>query len=234
MSVLANWMAEINRWCPELRATLFYGNVKQRQRQFQEILAGLCDVVVTNYESFKQSTNTERERQTKILRDKWWRLIVVDEAHRIKNDESLAAVGLSAIHAHFKLLLTGTPLQNDLHELWALLHFLFPTVFDSAEPFDQAYDPTNKRVDMELLPKVSELLLPVMLRRIKHGTQVISDIDFVDRSSSFQDVELTLPPKVETKIFVPMSKMQHMWYRGFLEEDPSVFRFFISTYRNLI
>jgi SWI/SNF-related matrix-associated actin-dependent regulator of chromatin subfamily A member 5 len=72
---------------------------------------------------------------------KWkWEYIIVDEAHKIKNEESIVSQRLRELDSHYRLLLTGTPLQNNLHELWSLLNFLLPDVFSSSEDFDEWFN----------------------------------------------------------------------------------------------
>ena len=112
---------------------------------------------------------------------------IVDEAHRVKNEQALQSQSLAAIPRFNTILLTGTPTQNNMHELWSLLHFLFPTVFPSSLPFDRCFDLQRGHVDNDRLTMAHQLLKPIMLRRIK------------------TDIEEKLPPKTETKIYVPLS-----------------------------
>jgi SWI/SNF-related matrix-associated actin-dependent regulator of chromatin subfamily A member 5 len=102
------------------------------------------------------------------------------------------------------LLLTGTPIQNNLHELYSLLNFLHPDIFRSSDLFDSCFNiESNKtaKVDRELLLKVHGMLKPFMLRRIK------------------SEVEKTVPPKVEKKILCPLTKVQTFWYKRYLLKD---------------
>ncbi|XP_041502664.1 probable global transcription activator SNF2L1 [Microtus oregoni] len=112
---------------------------------------------------------------------------------------------LSEIVREFKstnrLLLTGTPLQNNLHELWALLNFLLPDVFNSADDFDSGFDTKNCLGDQKLVERLHAVLKPFLLRRIK------------------TDVEKSLPPKKEIKIYLGLSKMQREWYTKILMKD---------------
>ncbi|CAO2609988.1 SWI/SNF-related matrix-associated actin-dependent regulator of chromatin subfamily A member 5 [Lemmus lemmus] len=127
-----------------------------------------------------------------------WRYFVIDEDHRIKNEKSM----LSEIVREFnRLLLTGTPLQNNLHELWSLLNFLLPDVFNSADDFDSWFDTNNCLGDQKLHMPFSKVLRAFLLRRIK------------------ADVEKSLPPKKEVKIYVGLSKMQREWYTQILMKD---------------
>lgn len=93
-----------------------------------------------------------------------------------------------------RLLLTGTPLQNNLHELWALLNFLLPDIFTSAEDFDSWFQDTSVLDNKELIQRLHKVLQPFLLRRIK------------------ADVEKSLLPKKELKIYIGLSKLQREWY----------------------
>ena len=133
-STLGNWMNEFARWCPEIRAVRFHGPKPDRAAFVRDVLKPGAsrrdyDVVVTTYEV----ANAEQKSLEKVS----WRFVVIDEAHRIKNEASLFARTARSLRAERRLLVTGTPLQNNLHELWALLNFLLPDVFASSDQFDE-------------------------------------------------------------------------------------------------
>jgi len=115
---------------------------------------------------------------------------VLDEGHRIKNERTILYERLRLVKAQRKLLLTGTPLQNNLHELWALLHFLHPELFSDSATFDEAFDLTRGQVDEGVITKCGQLLHAFMIRRLK------------------KDVLATLPTKLEALVYVPMSRTQ--------------------------
>ena len=136
---LQNWMNEIARWCPSLRAIRFHGSKDERAEVVQTVLKPGApaaerewDVVVTTYEV----ANMERTALMKFA----WQYLVIDEAHRIKNEDSQFATTVRMLRSRYRLLVTGTPLQNNLHELWALLNFLLPDVFSSSEQFDEWFN----------------------------------------------------------------------------------------------
>lgn len=79
----------------------------------------------------------------KHLRKIKWKYLVIDEAHKIKNEQSMLSQVVRSLHTKNKLLLTGTPLQNNLHELWSLLNFIMPDIFDSSEVFDEWFTTSN-------------------------------------------------------------------------------------------
>ena len=124
--------------------------------------------------------------------------MIIDEAHRIKNEKSALAVEVRRQTSLFRLLLTGTPLQNNLHELWALLNFLLPDIFASAEDFDSWFSTGGST---EVVKKLHAVIRPFLLRRLK------------------ADVERSLPPKIETKLYVGMTDMQRQWYKSILTKD---------------
>lgn len=127
-----------------------------------------------------------------------WRVAIFDEAHRLKNRASKAAEALMTFPVEHKILLTGTPLQNNLEELFALLHFLQPTRFSSEEAFLKEYGHLERSEDVS---KLQELLRPLMLRRLK------------------EDVEKTIPVKEETIIEVELTPVQKSYYRAILEKN---------------
>ena len=131
-------------------------------------------------------------------------LVVVDEAHRLKNENSLLSVIVRYFSSRYRLLLTGTPLQNNLHELWALLNFLLPDLFSSSGEFDAIFqdaETDNSDRGATLLQSLHRLLRPFMLRRMK--TQVETD----------------LPPKKTSLIYTGLSDIQRKLYKQILEKD---------------
>ena len=105
--------------------------------------------------------------QVNALKKVPWRFLIIDEAHRIKNEASLFARTARSLRAERRLLVTGTPLQNNLHELWALLNFLHPAAFPDVGPFAAAYDLGRGVVDRDMLVRAQVVLGTLMLRRLK-------------------------------------------------------------------
>ncbi|XLS79514.1 hypothetical protein HN51_063739 [Arachis hypogaea] len=196
-STLGNWMNEIRRFCPVLRAVKFLGNPDERRHIREELLvAGKFDVCVTSFEMVI--------KEKSALRRFSWRYIIIDEAHRIKNENSLLSKTMRLYNTNYRLLITGTPLQNNLHELWALLNFLLPEIFSSAETFDEWFQISGENDQQEVVQQLHKVLRPFLLRRLK------------------SDVEKGLPPKKETILKVGMSQMQKQYYRALLQKDLEV------------
>ncbi|CAK8530939.1 unnamed protein product [Lathyrus sativus] len=196
-STLGNWMNEIRRFCPILRAVKFLGNPEERRHIREELLvAGKFDVCVTSFEMAIKEKST--------LRRFSWRYIIIDEAHRIKNENSLLSKTMRIFNTNYRLLITGTPLQNNLHELWSLLNFLLPEIFSSAETFDEWFQISGENDQQEVVQQLHKVLRPFLLRRLK------------------SDVEKGLPPKKETILKVGMSQMQKQYYKALLQKDLEV------------
>nr|XP_055060350.1 SWI/SNF-related matrix-associated actin-dependent regulator of chromatin subfamily A member 5 [Misgurnus anguillicaudatus]XP_055060362.1 SWI/SNF-related matrix-associated actin-dependent regulator of chromatin subfamily A member 5 [Misgurnus anguillicaudatus] len=193
-STLYNWMNEFKRWVPSLRAVCLIGDRNERTAFIRDtLLPGEWDVCVTSYEM----VIIERA----VFKKFNWRYLVIDEAHRIKNEKSKLSEIVREFKTTNRLLLTGTPLQNNLHELWALLNFLLPDVFNSSEDFDAWFDTNNCLGDQKLVERLHTVLRPFLLRRIK------------------ADVEKSLLPKKEIKMYIGLSKMQREWYTKILMKD---------------
>uniref|UniRef100_G3SMK0 SNF2 related chromatin remodeling ATPase 1 n=1 Tax=Loxodonta africana TaxID=9785 RepID=G3SMK0_LOXAF len=196
-STLHNWMNEFKRWVPSLRVICFVGDKDARTAFIRdEMMPGEWDVCVTSYEMVI--------KEKSVFKKFHWRYLVIDEAHRIKNEKSKLSEIVREFKSTNRLLLTGTPLQNNLHELWALLNFLLPDVFNSADDFDSWFDTKNCLGDQKLVERLHAVLKPFLLRRIK------------------TDVEKSLPPKKEIKIYLGLSKMQREWYTKILMKDIDV------------
>ena len=193
-STLQNWKNEFSKWCPSLRAVILIGDAEARNTFIRDVLMpGEWDVCITSYEMCI--------REKSVFKKFNWRYMVIDEAHRIKNEKSKLSEILREFKTTNRLLITGTPLQNNLHELWALLNFLLPDVFNSADDFDNWFNTNSCLGDDALITRLHAVLKPFLLRRLK------------------AEVEKRLLPKKEIKIFVGLSKMQREWYTKVLMKD---------------
>eukprot|EP00967_Tisochrysis_lutea_P064284 scaffold83210_cov27-Tisochrysis_lutea.AAC.2 len=198
-SVLINWFKEVEKWCPSIRAFKFHGDKATRLAMKEEYFEAVeaFDVCITTFET----AISEKAAIEKIV----WRYLIIDEAHRIKNDQGKLSQVVRLFSTHYRLLITGTPLQNNLHELWSMLNFLLPDIFSSSEQFDEWFNPDDAAEQKEdVLHHLHRLLRPFLLRRLK------------------AEVEKDLPPKREIKLLIGMSEMQRMWYQNILTKNIEV------------
>ncbi|CAI4228885.1 unnamed protein product [Auanema sp. JU1783] len=196
-STLSNWMNEMAKWCPSLVTCSIIGDETERNKVLRDvILPQKFDVCCTTYEMVLKV----RSQLKKFV----WKYIIIDEAHRIKNEKSKLSEVVREIKSKNRLLITGTPLQNNLHELWALLNFLLPDMFSSSEDFDSWFTDGSMAGNTDIIQRLHKVLQPFLLRRIK------------------TDVEKSLLPKKEVKVYVGLSKMQREWYTKVLLKDIDV------------
>ena len=199
-TVVLNWEAELMRWAPGLKTLTYIGSAEQRKRlRVGWSKEGSFDVCITSYNLIVNDRSVFRRRA--------WGFLILDEAHQIKNFASQKWQSLFDLQAQYRLLLTGTPLQNSVMELWSLLHFLLPnaTAFSSHEEFQRWYsNPMNEMVsgvahlDVQVVSRLQTLLRPFMLRRLK------------------KDVESQLPTKREVVIRCKLSLRQQTLYQEFM------------------
>lgn len=192
-STLDNWKREFAKWTPEVNVLVLQGAKDERNALINErLIDEKFDVCITSYEMIL--------REKSHLKKFAWEYIIIDEAHRIKNEESSLAQVIRVFNSRNRLLITGTPLQNNLHELWALLNFLLPDVFGDSEAFDQWFSGQGEDQDT-VVQQLHRVLRPFLLRRVK------------------SDVEKSLLPKKEINLYIGMSDMQVKWYKKILEKD---------------
>ena len=202
LSTLHNWEREFETWT-DLNAVVYHGGSKSReiiqQTEFyyKQSMEGKkkpiikFDALITTFEMVV--TDCE------VLRKFNFRVCVIDEAHRLKNKNcKLLTGGLSNFKVEHRVLLTGTPLQNNINELFSLLNFLDPTKFDCQNDFLEKFGNCQSE---EQVSALQSMLKPMMLRRLK------------------EDVEKTLQPKQETIIEVQLSNIQKKYYRAILERN---------------
>ena len=195
-TVVLNWEMECRRWVPGMSVVAYLGSVKERKKLRVGWLSGAVNIVIASY-------NTVLADRA-VFRNKVWGFLVLDEAHMVKNAETQRFQGLFDLQAEHRLLLTGTPLQNSVMELWALLRFIMPgaTAFEQSAEFRTWFaDPMigivsgGQRLNASLVSRLHALLRPFMLRRLK------------------RDVEAQLPSKTEVIVECGMSVRQADMYR---------------------
>ncbi|KAI1099139.1 SNF2 family domain-containing protein [Jackrogersella minutella] len=206
-SVMLNWEMEFKKWCPGFKVLSYYGSIDERKRKRQGWKTDdMWNVCITSYQIVLQDQQVFKRRQ--------WHYMILDEAHNIKNFKSKRWQTLLTFNTRARLLLTGTPLQNNLTELWSLLFFLMPSengvggFADLAEfqdwfhkPESQILESGREQMDEEaraIIAKLHKVLRPYLLRRLK------------------ADVEKQMPAKYEHVEFCRLSRRQRELYDGFL------------------
>ncbi|CAN8259575.1 unnamed protein product [Cochlearia groenlandica] len=197
-SVMLNWETEFLKWCPAFKILTYFGSAKERKLKRQGWMKlNSFHVCITTYRLVIQDS--------KMFKRKKWKYLILDEAHLIKNWKSQRWQTLLNFNSKRRILLTGTPLQNDLMELWSLMHFLMPHVFQSHQEFkDWFCNPIagmvegQEKINKEVIDRLHNVLRPFLLRRLK------------------RDVEKQLPQKHEHVIFCRLSKRQRNLYEDFI------------------
>ncbi|XP_011614241.1 probable global transcription activator SNF2L2 [Takifugu rubripes] len=198
LSTLSNWVYELDKWSPSVVKISYKGTPALRRGFVPQLRSGKFNVLLTTYEYII--------KDKQILAKIRWKYMIVDEGHRMKNHHCKLTQVLNTHYvAPRRLLLTGTPLQNKLPELWALLNFLLPTIFKSCSTFEQWFNApfamTGERVDLNeeetilIIRRLHKVLRPFLLRRLK------------------KEVESQLPEKVEYVVKCDMSAIQKVLYR---------------------
>jgi chromodomain-helicase-DNA-binding protein 7 len=201
LSTIPNWQREFEGWT-ELNVIVYHGSATSRQmlqdyevfykldngKQLKEItkfnvLITTFEMIVTDYQDLSNFN---------------FRACVIDEAHRLKNRNCKLLEGLRQLHLEHRVLLSGTPLQNNISELFSLLNFLEPSQFSNNEEFLREFGSLKTEDEVT---KLQALLKPMMLRRLK------------------DDVEKSLAPKEETIVEVELTNIQKKYYRGILEQN---------------
>ncbi|RFU26325.1 hypothetical protein B7463_g10016, partial [Scytalidium lignicola] len=212
-SVMLNWEMEFKKWCPGFKILTYYGTQEERKKKRHGWRTDdLWNVCITSYQLVLQDQQVFKRRR--------WHYMILDEAHNIKNFQSQRWQTMLNFNTRARLLLTGTPLQNNLTELWSLLYFLMPS--DGTEqgvggfanlkefqdwfkkPSEQILEHGRDQMDDEakaIISKLHKVLRPYLLRRLK------------------ADVEKQMPAKYEHIEFCRLSKRQRELYDGFLSRS---------------
>uniref|UniRef100_A0A670Z8P8 Snf2 related CREBBP activator protein n=1 Tax=Pseudonaja textilis TaxID=8673 RepID=A0A670Z8P8_PSETE len=197
-SVILNWEMEIKRWCPSFKILTYYGAQKERKLKRQGwTKPNAFHICITSYKLVLQDHQAFRRKN--------WKYLILDEAQNIKNFKSQRWQSLLNFNSQRRLLLTGTPLQNSLMELWSLMHFLMPHVFQSHREFKEWFSNPltgmiegSQEYNDNLVKRLHKVLRPFLLRRVK------------------VDVEKQMPKKYEHVIKCRLSKCQRYLYDDFM------------------
>lgn len=200
LSTSAAWEREFERWLPEMNVVRYCGNAKSR-----EVIRETEFWPSTGRNSYPKFHTLLTTPELLMLDERYisevrWSCVAVDEAHRLKNESGALHQAMKEMRSANRLLVTGTPLQNSVRELWALLNFLNPTVFPDPVAFEETFSFSALR-DPEKVQRLHDTLRPYILRRQK------------------TDVEKSLPKKFYTVLRVGMSSSQQEYYKMFLTKN---------------
>ncbi|CAL9049068.1 unnamed protein product [Musa banksii] len=198
LSTLSNWVNEVSRFVPSMTAIIYHGSKKERldirRKHMPKEIGPKFPLIITSYEVAMNDA--------KFLAQYKWKYVVVDEGHRLKNSKCILLRELRRLPIENKLLLTGTPLQNNLAELWSLLNFILPDIFASNEEFESWFDfsgransesqleENEEKRRVQVVTKLHSILRPFLLRRMK------------------ENVERMLPRKKEIILYANMTDHQ--------------------------
>jgi len=194
-AVLPNWSNEFKTWAPSIGTILYDGRPEERKLLREKNFDGLqFNVLLTHYDLIL--------KDKKFLKKVHWHYLIVDEGHRLKNHEcALARTLVSGYQIRRRLLLTGTPIQNSLQELWSLLNFILPNIFNSSQNFEEWFNAPfacdvslNDEEQLLIIHRLHQVLRPFLLRRKK------------------DEVEKYLPVKTQVILKCDMSAWQKAYY----------------------
>lgn len=189
-SVLGNWQKELERFAPSLNVRLHYGPGRAKGERFAEAIQG-CDLVLTSY----ALSHLDEAELTGVQ----WSSICLDEAQNIKNAYTKQATSIRKLDADHRIAMTGTPIENRLTELWSIYDFLNPGYLGNLRSFTERFsNKIEKTQDKELIGQVQKLVQPFLLRRVK----------------SDPTIELDLPEKMESKVYVSLTVEQATLYEN--------------------
>ncbi|GJQ75801.1 hypothetical protein Trydic_g17871 [Trypoxylus dichotomus] len=197
-SVMLNWEMECKKWCPAFKILTYYGTQKERKlKRTGWTKPNAFHICITSYKLVIQDHQSFRRKK--------WKYLILDEAQNIKNFKSQRWQLLLNFQTQQRLLLTGTPLQNNLMELWSLMHFLMPNVFQSHREFKEWFsNPVtgmiegNSEYNESIIKRLHKVLRPFLLRRLK------------------SEVEKQMPKKYEHIVMCRLSKRQRFLYDDYM------------------
>nr|CAG8539454.1 2523_t:CDS:10 [Entrophospora candida] len=199
-STLTNWTMEFEKWAPSVMKCVYKGTPSVRKELQRRYIKHInFQVLLTTYEYIIKDKS--------VLSKIRWVYVIIDEGHRMKNANSkISMILANTYQCRYRLILTGTPLQNNLPELWSLLNFLLPKIFNSVKSFDEWFNTPfantggqdkialNEEESLLIIRRLHKVLRPFLLRRLK------------------KDVESELPDKVERVIKCKLSSLQLKLY----------------------
>jgi SNF2 family DNA or RNA helicase len=193
-SVVGNWMVEMRRFAPEMKAMLHHSAQRERDPETFAQQVSSHDVVITSYGLIRQDQALWKGIQ--------WARVVVDEAQNIRNPKAAQTKAIAELNARHRLALTGTPVENRLLDLWSIFHFLNPGYLGNQTYFRKSFEiPVQKQKNQRQTKILRQLVEPFILRRLKTDTSILRD----------------LPEKTEQKVFCHLTPEQGSLYQAVVE-----------------
>ena len=193
-SIVGNWHKEVQKFAPDISVLIHHGPNRFKNEEFQEQVQN-ADLVITTYnlaqrdKSFLYQTNFEN--------------IILDEAQNIKNPHAKQSRAIKKLNGNYRIALTGTPIENRLSELWSIMDFLNPGYLDTLKRFTDKFSiPIEKKNDSSIREKLTQIVQPFILRRLKTDPTIIQD----------------LPEKMETKVYCSLKEEQAILYESVVKD----------------
>ncbi|MBS3920109.1 MAG: DEAD/DEAH box helicase [Deltaproteobacteria bacterium] len=193
-SVVSNWQKEASRFTPELPVMVHHGIARTKGKEFKKSALKHA-IVISSYALAHRDFETLKEVQ--------WAGVVLDEAQNIKNPETKQSKAARAFKGDYRIALTGTPVENNVGDLWSIMEFLNPNFLGTQTEFKKRFFiPIQAGRDPEAVEQLKRLTGPFILRRLKTDKAVIAD----------------LPEKMEMKVFCTLTKEQASLYEAVVKE----------------
>ena len=205
LTTMRNWQREFARFAPTINTIIYYGDKVERASLLKKIkssgergFSNKCPVVITHYDLIRIDFR-------KIMHMKW-SYLVMDEGHKAKCWRSHVNKCLNMFHCESRVILTGTPIQNNLSELWSVLNLLMPAIFTDRNIFLNWFDVranmkeevVKREREKPIIEMIQKIIRPFIMRRMKSG------------------VSLNLPPKKEILVYCPLTRVQKKFYKALL------------------
>jgi SNF2 family DNA or RNA helicase len=193
-SVIGNWYKELEKFAPNIKATIHHGAKRTKQEAFSQVMAD-NDIVITSYGLIR--------KDKALFKSATWSRLIIDEAQNIKNPAATQTKVITSIRANSRIALTGTPIENRLMDLWSIFNFLNPGILGNRTAFRKEFEiPVQRDNNLAKTKILKNLVEPFILRRLKSDKNIIQD----------------LPDKIEQKVYCELTKEQASLYQSIVNE----------------